>query len=296
MAEGAVSMPEREEYTRLSSLGKCYKSPKPKLISPIEQRESELWVVDLQDSVDGATPESPSPGGGLLSRTEKHHKEGRDNLKLLGMLLGKSKERISQRPDQETICKGQHRSQKQKGNTARDEGGTARRCERTFRELRKPPGPESSETSEGPCTYPVCEESFEGQRDLNSHKSSIHMGKKMYKCRACGKSFRQKQELSAHARVHGAEKPFPCAECERSFSRLSHLTVHQRTHTGERPFSCPECGKHFSHLSNLTRHQRTHTGERPYSCPECERCFSNLSSLTTHLRTHTGERPFTCPQ
>ncbi|XP_053118575.1 zinc finger and SCAN domain-containing protein 31-like isoform X2 [Hemicordylus capensis] len=134
----------------------------------------------------------------------------------------------------------------------------------------------------------------ESTGDLRKNGCPIFVRDKPHKCRDCGESFWEKQELTAHGRMHEKDRPYPCAECGKSFSRLTHLKTHQRTHTGLKPYTCGECGKNFGHLSTLTTHQRLHTGERPYSCDECGKTFTNPSDLNKHQRSHTGERPYPC--
>ncbi|XP_059584480.1 zinc finger and SCAN domain-containing protein 31-like [Alligator mississippiensis] len=129
---------------------------------------------------------------------------------------------------------------------------------------------------------------------LKSHEGGVHRLEKPHRCRDCGESFLEKQELVAHGRVHEKDRPYPCTECGKSFNRLTHLKTHHRTHTGEKPYSCSECGKCFGHLSTLITHQRLHTGERPYPCRECGKTFTNPSDLNKHQRSHTGERPYPC--
>ncbi|KAI5946819.1 Zinc finger protein 112 [Manis javanica] len=54
---------------------------------------------------------------------------------------------------------------------------------------------------------------------------------------------------------------YDCAECGKSFSRSTDLRCHQGVHTGEKPFICDACGKGFSYNANLHVHQSPHGGE-----------------------------------
>ena len=47
------------------------------------------------------------------------------------------------------------------------------------------------------------------------------------------------------ARVYTAERPFGCNVCGKAFKQKCHLAAHALLHTGKRPFVCRICGKDF---------------------------------------------------
>ncbi len=68
----------------------------------------------------------------------------------------------------------------------------------------------------------------------------VHIGKTLFSCQHCGKSFTFKQSLNNHVRIHTGEKPYTCQQCGESFAHLVNLKVHMTIHTGESPFTCVE--------------------------------------------------------
>ena len=126
-----------------------------------------------------------------------------------------------------------------------------------------------------------------------------------FKCKHCGKCFRQKVLLSVHNRIHTGEKGYQCRQCGKCFSQVGNLNAHNRIHLGQMPYKCYECGRSFQFRGNLFRHGRKIHGfkvvdvlrglrsvskhkvrkqEKPFSCQECMKYFSNALGLKIHTR------------
>ncbi|XP_052895445.1 zinc finger protein 551-like isoform X1 [Anopheles moucheti] len=102
----------------------------------------------------------------------------------------------------------------------------------------------------------VCKRAFRTSRDLASH-SETHSEEKGYVCHICNKAFVKQSYLNTHKNtVHVGLKRYRCQECGKQFSNSSNLIAHRRIHTGEKPYECGECDAKFNQSSALTRHMR----------------------------------------
>ncbi|XP_046365434.2 zinc finger protein 271-like [Haliotis rufescens] len=137
----------------------------------------------------------------------------------------------------------------------------------------------------------LCEKVFKRVEDLDDHEAT-HEGEDLFKCRVCGRTFRQTRHLKLHLKIH-VEK-FKCDECGETFPTYSSLREHVRTHIESAPFKCDICEKRFTLKSCLRRHYSIHSGEKPHQCKHCDKCFRLASSLHYHKRVHTGEFPLKC--
>ena len=132
--------------------------------------------------------------------------------------------------------------------------------------------------------------------NFNPQKKIDNMFDREYKCKDCGKIFRQLSNLDTHMRIHNGERPFKCEICEKGFTQKAHKEKHILIHTGEKPYECvwPGCGKKFSSSSNLKTHEKIHEGKKDFVCEICTLAFSQAVHLKQHIGIHNNERPFVC--
>ena len=101
----------------------------------------------------------------------------------------------------------------------------------------------------------VCKESFTFESELSTHKI-IHRTLKIWICvkKGCGKDFKQKGDLVAHAKSH-TNRDLICTICNNFTMKVEkHLTSHLRSHTKELKYKCKICGKGFVWMQQVKRH------------------------------------------
>ena len=78
---------------------------------------------------------------------------------------------------------------------------------------------------------------------MGKYPTSVHTGKKTFKCDMCDKNFVDKQVISRHiASVHEGKKPFKCEICESSFSNKRNLKLHiASVHESKKTSRCEIC-------------------------------------------------------
>jgi hypothetical protein len=105
-----------------------------------------------------------------------------------------------------------------------------------------------------------------------------------WKCRACGKGFKQRIYLRVHVRTHTGARPIPCPRCPARFADPSNLRVHVRAHEG-RMHACewPGCERMFPYRHSLREHMLGHTNQHPHKC-ECGQEFRNKSNMKKHQK------------
>ncbi|KAK7080820.1 hypothetical protein SK128_020997, partial [Halocaridina rubra] len=141
-------------------------------------------------------------------------------------------------------------------------------------------------------TCSICQKKFEGRSLYLKHLRVAHPNANKVMCDICGKIL-HRYFLKNHMSYHSGDKPFKCKECGKAFRNKYVLEHHMLYHRGQKDHLCDVCGKSFYTNAKLRYHKRRHTGEKPYECSHCPKKFYLLDGLQRHLETHTQEE-FAC--
>lgn len=167
-----------------------------------------------------------------------------------------------------------------------------------------------------PFQCPFCTNVFQGKKDLNVHKETVHQNERPFRCPYCSgstdTSFKRNSSLQKHLiNKHESKQcaSFKCDKCPKRFIKKVYLTNHKtKFHNITKPFLCQACGDSFMRNTTLNEHMKSHCGnlkqsiskpstiqtKQLYPCPYCKKIFKRKDKLNFHTSIHTGERLFTC--
>ncbi|KAK3086890.1 hypothetical protein FSP39_025016 [Pinctada imbricata] len=146
------------------------------------------------------------------------------------------------------------------------------------------------------CHYEGCDYSTLLAFRLKQHIKNVHEFERKFTCETCGKSFKLKESLNAHAVVHrmGPDRiDFVCNICGKDFIRKGTLTKHMEYVHFKKPFThiCHYCDKSFQSKMKLVSHLFISHGETPidYKVHDCDQCDFRCiypSELRQHKALH----------
>ena len=115
---------------------------------------------------------------------------------------------------------------------------------------------------------------FAGKSHLEIHSSTIHEGKKLFKCNdeKCQKDAQDHKEIIPFRKIASNTK-----------DREENITL---IHKPKKPFKCNICKKKFVIEHYLKKHiELKHEGKRFFKCEICSTDFSQKSDLNIHIST-----------
>ncbi|XP_066443957.1 zinc finger protein 335 isoform X2 [Eleutherodactylus coqui] len=114
---------------------------------------------------------------------------------------------------------------------------------------------------------------------------------KKFSCKICNSSFWGRAEMESHKRAHiEGGSGFKCPDCGNFFAETwADVRDHMILHSDLRPHRCNQCSFASRNKKDLSRHAMTHTNHRPHSCHLCGQRFNRKGHLKFHIeRLHTG--------
>ncbi|XP_056405965.1 zinc finger protein 335 isoform X3 [Hyla sarda] len=114
---------------------------------------------------------------------------------------------------------------------------------------------------------------------------------KKFSCKICNSSFWGRAEMESHKRAHvEGDSRFKCPDCGNFFAETwAAVRDHMTLHSDLRPHRCNQCSFASRNKKDLSRHAMTHTNHRPHSCHLCGQRFNRKGHLKFHIeRLHTG--------
>ena len=146
-------------------------------------------------------------------------------------------------------------------------------------------------------TCPVCEKVFHSKKYAKKHFLRFHADQERSRetCRVCNKSMLS-MNMKAHMKRHDEQtqsQRFKCNDCGRSYKNKGDLTVHVKTHGQPNPV-CSICGKVLRTKKLLKRHVATIHPTKP-RCHECNKEFASEDEKREHKRVAHGLK-FECTQ
>ncbi|XP_077107807.1 zinc finger protein 335 isoform X1 [Ranitomeya variabilis] len=114
---------------------------------------------------------------------------------------------------------------------------------------------------------------------------------KKFSCKICNSSFWGRAEMESHKRAHiEGGSGFKCPDCGTFFAATWDIVRdHMTLHSDLRPHRCNQCSFASRNKKDLNRHAMTHTNHRPHTCHLCGQRFNRKGHLKFHIeRLHTG--------
>ncbi|KAM8945877.1 zinc finger protein 335 [Pelodytes ibericus] len=113
---------------------------------------------------------------------------------------------------------------------------------------------------------------------------------KKFSCKVCNTSFWGRAEMESHKRAHiEGGNGFKCHDCTFVAATWPEVRDHMSLHSDLRPHRCNQCSFASRNKKDLSRHAMTHTNHRPHSCHLCGQRFNRKGHLKFHMqRLHNG--------
>lgn len=113
----------------------------------------------------------------------------------------------------------------------------------------------------------------------------------MYRCDACGETYKNPEELDSHLQqAHAIKENWTCEICDKNFPSKASYRLHVKSHGREKEHECNYCGSRFTMVSSLVRHMVVHSDEKNFVCPVCGSSYRTEAQLRRHSNEHKESR------
>ena len=129
----------------------------------------------------------------------------------------------------------------------------------------------------------VCKKAFNNPLSLERH-GYIHKEKR-FECEMCGESFNFNSELITHQITHQWRSKHLCAypKCGKLFKNKSDLSRHAKEHLSV-SMKCPDCTYSTKSKRNFDSHRFQHSKIERYFCSVCNKGFVFNTQKIRHMK------------
>ena len=128
--------------------------------------------------------------------------------------------------------------------------------------------------------------------------TTVHEGKKKFKCDTCTSSFARKEHLKKHIESLHRRSVFeyPLNHLIKVELKEPFKDVNNSKNGEDKTYWCYICGTRFARKFNLKSHIKTvHEKRKPFKCYICNKSFVRNDILKKHITSkHEQKQPFFC--
>lgn len=127
----------------------------------------------------------------------------------------------------------------------------------------------------------VADEPQTPKKSLIRFHHRVHTNKRSFKCRHCGKCFKQKTAFHVHTFSHTGKAQYSCKICQKKVKQSTHNNLRC---TEEWAYVCKYCGKFCTTKNALIVHEKLHREKKSCKCNVCDlRFYFSKATRKKHM-------------